>query len=196
LPFATSHGQRSTYLQKWYVHRTIRPEAFGGLVHNRLAKGFDAPLHADFLQSEALDRSYVKHGVYLLPTATPDGAPNHGSYPGGASLNTAINTSLLKAFYDESFVIPDPVQPEPNDPTRLIPYVGPPLTIGGELNKLATNLGQGRNWLGVHWRSDAAVSLPHAEEIAFAISRDERDTFREHFDGFRLSRYDGSIITI
>jgi len=42
------------------------------------------------------------------------------------------------------------------DPTKLIPYVGPPLTVGGELNKLATNIGQGRNWAGIHFRSDAA----------------------------------------
>ncbi|MET0387926.1 MAG: twin-arginine translocation pathway signal protein, partial [Polyangiales bacterium] len=196
LPFATSRGQRSIYFQKWFVHRTIRPEAFGGLLHNHLAQGADYPLHEDILLSEAVNRSYQLHGTYLFPLATPDGAPNHGSYPGGASENTAINTTLLKAFYDENYVIPDPVQPDPSDPTKLIPYVGPPLTIGGELNKLATNLGQGRNWLGVHWRSDAAVSLPHAEEIGFGILRDERPSFVERFDGFQLSRYDGTLITI
>jgi len=196
LPFATSRGQRSIYFHKWFVHRTIRPEAFGGLVHNRLAQGTDYPLHDDILRSEALDRSFKLYGTRLFPLATPDGAPNHGSYPGGASENTAINTTLLKAFYDESYVIPNPVQPDPADPTKLIPYVGPPLTIGGELNKLATNLGQGRNWLGVHWRSDAAVSLFHAEEIAFGILRDERPTFVESFDGFQLSRYDGTPVTI
>ncbi|MEY4575880.1 MAG: hypothetical protein RL701_583 [Pseudomonadota bacterium] len=196
LPFATSRGQRATYFQKWFVHRTIRPEAFGGLAHNQLALGIESPLHTDFLHSEALDRSFKKYGVYLLPLGTPEGAPNHGSYPGGAALNTDVNTTLLKAFYGEDTVITDPVQPDPEDPSRLIPYVGPPLTIGGELNKLATNIGLGRNWLGVHWRSDAAVSLPHAEEIAFGILRDERPTFVESFDGFKVSRYDGTIISI
>jgi hypothetical protein len=196
LPFATSRGQRSIYFHKWYVHRTIRPEAYGGLVHNVLANGADYPLHDDILRSEALDRSYKLHGSYLFPLATPDGAPNHGSYPGGASENTAINTTLLKAFYDEDYVIPDPVQPDPDDPTRLIPYEGPPLTVGGELNKLATNLGQGRNWLGVHRRSDAAVSLPHAEQIAVGILRDERPTLVEQFEGFRLSLYDGTLVTV
>jgi taurine dioxygenase len=41
------------------------------------------------------------------------------------------------------------VQPDPSDATRLIPYVGPPLTVGGELNKLALDNGLGRNWAGI-----------------------------------------------
>ena len=96
------------------------------------------------------------------------------------------------AFFDETFVIPDPVQPDPRDPSKLIPYEGPPLTVGGELNKLATNLGQGRNWAGIHFRSDAAASLPQAEEVAIAILKDERATFRESFRGFELTRFDGT----
>ena len=47
----------------------------------------------------------------------------------------------------------------PNDPTKLIPWEGEPLTVGGELNKLATNIGTGRNWAGIHWRSAAAGRL-------------------------------------
>jgi len=78
----------------------------------------------------------------------------------------------------------------------VIPYEGPPLTLGDELNERGTDLGVGRNWRGVHWRSDAAMSLPHAEEIAFVILRDERPTFVEPFNGFQLSRYDGSSVTL
>src|SRR3712207_8375979 len=51
-------------------------------------------------------------------------------------------------------------------PTRLVPYTGPPLTVGGELNKLAVNYVMGRNWAGIHWRSDGAASLALAEEVA------------------------------
>jgi hypothetical protein len=116
------------------------------------------------------------------------------SCPGGASSIGAINATLLKAFFDETYVLPNPVQPAPTDPTRLIPYEGPPLTVGGELNKLATNLGQGRNWAGIHFRSDAAASLPQAEEVAIAILRDERATFREAFRGFELTRFDGTRV--
>lgn len=192
LPLATSREIRANYWQKWFVQRTLRPEAYGGLIHNNLANGKDYPIHSDALSSEAVARVFDRTGTYLLPGAYPEGAPNHSSYPGGASSIGAVNATFLKAFFDETFVIPDPVQPDPRDPSRLIPYEGPPLTVGGELNKLATNLGQGRNWAGIHFRSDAAASLPQAEEVAIAILKDERATFREPFRGFELTRFDGT----
>jgi hypothetical protein len=196
LPLATSREIRANYWSKWFVHRVPRPEAYGGLVHHKLVNGADYPVHEDVLNSEAADRSFQKFGTYLISSAYPEGAPNHSSYPGGASSNAAINATILKAFFDESFVIPNPVQPDPHDPTKLIPYVGPPLTVGGELNKLATNIGLGRNWAGIHWRSDAAASLPQAEEIAIALLRDERNVYREPFTGFKLTRFDGTTVEI
>ena len=60
---------------------------------------------------------------------------------------------MLEAVFDEDFVIPNPVEPTP-DGTSLVPYTGPPLTVGGELNKLAFNVGMGRVFGGIHWRSD------------------------------------------
>ncbi len=51
--------------------------------------------------------------------------------------------------------------------------------MGGELNKLAANIGQGRNWAGIHFRSDAAASLPHSEEVAIGLLQDEKLTFQE-----------------
>jgi hypothetical protein len=195
LPLATSREIRANYWQKWFVQRTLRPEAYGGLIHNTLVNGKDYPVHSDALSSEAVARVFERNGTYLLPGAYPEGAPNHSSYPGGASSIGAVNATFLKAFFDETFVIPDPVQPDPRDPTRLIPYEGPPLTVGGELNKLATNLGQGRNWAGIHFRSDAAASLPQAEEVAIAILEDERATFREPFRGFELTRFDGTRVS-
>jgi hypothetical protein len=196
LPLATSREIRANYWAKWFVHRVPRPEAYGGLIHNKLVNGADYPIHDDVLSSEAADRSFQKFGTYLISSAYPEGAPNHSSYPGGASSNAAINATILKAFFDESFVIPNPVQPDPSDPTKLIPYVGPPLTVGGELNKLATNIGLGRNWAGIHWRSDAAASLPQAEEIAIGLLRDERNAYREPFEGFKFTRFDGTLVEI
>jgi hypothetical protein len=43
---------------------------------------------------------------------------------------------MLKALFNEAFVIPDPVMAS-DDGLSLAPYSGPPLTVGGELNKLA-----------------------------------------------------------
>jgi hypothetical protein len=62
---------------------------------------------------------------------------------------------MLKALFDERQVIRNPVVPNlANGGQTLIPYVAPPgeppLTVGGELNKLASNISQGRNIAGVH----------------------------------------------
>jgi NAD(P)-dependent dehydrogenase (short-subunit alcohol dehydrogenase family) len=116
---------------------------------------------------------------YLLPQAYPEGAPLHSSYPGGNASNSGVCVTLLKAFFDESWVIPNPVQPDPSDPSKLIPYVGPPLTVGGELNKIALNSGLGRNWAGIHWRTDAGAAFAAGEAIAIAILRNERQAYRE-----------------
>jgi hypothetical protein len=197
LPLATSRAIRVTYWQKFYVHRTLRAEAYAGLVHHRVANKVDEyPIHKDLLDSQALDRSRAKFGSYLLAHVFPEGAPVHSAYPGGATEIAASNVTLLKAFFDENFVIPNPVQPDPADPTRLVPYVGPPLTVGGELNKLALNYGLGRNWAGIHWRSDFAASLAQGEEVSLGLLRDERATFRERFEGYALTRFDGTRVTV
>jgi hypothetical protein len=175
----------------------VRPEAYGGLAHQRLANGVsDYPLHDDFLRSKVLERSRAKNGTYLLAQTYPEGAPFHSTYPGGATSVGAVTATLLKAFFDESRPMPDPVQPDPTDPTRLVPYKGPQLMIGGELNKLAVNFGFGRNWAGIHWRSDAAASMVIGEEVAISILRDERAALREAFDGFSFTRFDGSRVTV
>jgi hypothetical protein len=192
-----NYAPRAAYWQKWYVHRTLRPEAYGGLAYHRLANGVsNYPLHDDFLRSEALDRTRAKHGTYLLSQTLPDGSPVFSAYPGGAGSIAGLTATLLKAFFDESRVIADPVQPDPRDPTRLVPYSGPPLTVGGELNKMATNFAIGRNWMGVHWRSDAAAAIALGEEVAIGLLRDERATYRETFDGFFFTRFDGTHVTI
>jgi hypothetical protein len=188
---------RAAYWQKWYVHRTLRPEAYGGLAHQRLANGVtDYPLHDDFLRSEALDRTRAKQGSYLLSQTFPEGSPVFSAYPGGGASVAGVAATVLKAFFDEGRVIANPVQPDPGDPTRLVPYSGPPLTVGGELNKLAMNFAMGRNWTGIHWWSDAAASMAIGEEVAIALLRDERMTLREPFDGFSLTRFDGTRVTV
>ena len=197
LSLATSLGIRINYYQKWYEQRVLRPEAFGGLVHHRLAnKVSEYPIHDAFLGSQALERSRAKNGTHLLSHVFPEGAPIHSSYPGGAAIIGAVTVTLLKAFYDESLPIPNPVQPDPADPSKLIPYQGPPLTVGGELNKLALNYGSGRTAGGIHWRSDAAASYAQGEALVISLLREQRQTFREPFEGFSFTRFDGTRVTV
>ncbi|MBD3886194.1 vanadium-dependent haloperoxidase [Phormidium tenue FACHB-886] len=196
LPLATSRAIRVAYWQKFYVHRSLRPEAYGGLVHHKVANRIDYPIHSEILNSKALAQSYSKFGTYLLPQAYPEGAPIHPSYPGGAAVIAGVHATLLKAFFDENFVIANPVVPDPADPTQVVPYTGTPLTVGGELNKLAINYAYGRNSAGIHWRSDAAASLALGEQLAISLLKDERATLHESFNGYTFTKFDGTKVTV
>jgi hypothetical protein len=48
----------------------------------------------------------------------------------------------------------------------------------------------------VHWRSDAAESLRLGEEVALRYVAEERLCVNEQFDGFSLTTFDGTRVTI
>ncbi|BAY16041.1 twin-arginine translocation pathway signal [Anabaenopsis circularis NIES-21] len=196
LNLGTSRAIRASYWQKYYVHRILRPEAYGGLVYNNIVNSAQYPIHPEILNSQALARTYSNFGTYLLPQAYPEAAPLHSSYTGGAAAIAGVNVTLLKAYFDENHVIPNPVVPDPNDPTQLIPYTGEPLTVGGELNKLATNYAIGRGHGGIHWRTDGAAGLALGEEVAISLLRDERLGYNEDFQGFTFTKFDGTRVTV
>src|SRR5262249_32257294 len=149
----------------------------------------------DLFRSQALDQLLSKFGSYLLPMAFPEGSPLHTSYGSGHSTVAGACVTVLKAWFDESAIIPKPVVPN-SDGSGLIPYEGPDLTVGGELNKIASNIAQGRNIAGVHWRSDATEAIKLGEAVAISVLREHKPTFREPFQGFTLTKLDGALITI
>jgi hypothetical protein len=186
---------KAVWYQKWFVHRRLRPEAFAGRIHNHAACAASYPIHPEILNSQATGEVFSRNGTYLLPMAFPEGSPTHPAYGAGHATVAGACVTVLKAFFDESFVIPNPVEASA-DGLSLAPYVGPPLSVGGELNKLASNVAIGRNIAGVHWRSDATESLKLGEEVAIRFLREEHACFNERFDGFSLTRFDGTTITL
>ncbi|MBO3462570.1 MAG: vanadium-dependent haloperoxidase [Aetokthonos hydrillicola CCALA 1050] len=196
LLLAPSLAIRASYWQKYYVHRRLRPEAYGGLIYNNLVNKTQYPINSEVLNSRALAQTSSTFNTYLLPQAYPEASPTHSSYSGGAAVVAGVSVTLLKAFFDENFVIPNPVQPDPKDPTKVIPYTGKPLTVGGELNKLATNYAIGRSFGGIHWRSDGSAALALGEEVAISILRDEKLGYNEKFSGYTFTKFDGTKITI
>jgi hypothetical protein len=189
---------KAVWYQKWFVHRRLRPEAFGGAVHNQLTSRRQYPIHGDVLNSNAVKQVFSKYGTYLLPQAFPEGSPLHPSYGAGHATVAGACVTMLKALFDESFVIPNPVMPGP-DGSSLIPYTGPDagrLTVGGELNKLAANVAIGRNFGGIHYRSDYAQSLKLGEAVAISALRDRKLTYNESFEGFAFTRFDGTSVTV
>lgn len=92
-------------------------------------------------------------------------------------------------------MLPSPVVPSADGRT-LLPYSGPALTVGGELNKLAANVAIGRNVAGVHWNTDAVDALRLGEQVAISILRDQKNTYAETFAGWTFTSFDGALITI
>ncbi len=185
---------KAMWYQKWSVHRRLRPEAMGGLVHLTRSGLASYPLNREILNAQVLDRIHSAHGTYLLPMAFPEGCPTHPSYGAGHATVAGACVTILKAWFDESFVLPRPVVADASG-LSLVPYSGPGLTVGNELNKLAANVAIGRNGAGVHYRSDYSESVRLGEELALDILEEQKGTYNETFS-FTLTRFDGTTVTI
>jgi hypothetical protein len=190
---------KAQWFQKWYVHRRPRPEEFGGRVHNKVTGvASDYPIHSDLLNSQALAQVFSKYGTYLLPQAYPEGCPMHPAYGAGHATVAGACVTILKALFDTSVVIPNPVVPSA-DGTELVPYTGPDadsLIVEGELNKLAANVACGRNFAGIHWRTDYSASLRLGEAVAISVLKDQRGCYNEDFGGFTFRTFDGQTVTV
>ncbi|MGB3780787.1 MAG: hypothetical protein WA960_20660, partial [Tunicatimonas sp.] len=72
-----------------------------------------------------------------------------------------------------------------------------PLSVGGELNKLAANISIGRNWAGVHYYSDYVESLRMGEEIAIGILQEQSVMYNPLENvSMMLDKFDGSQVVI
>ena len=193
---------KDVWYQKWLVHRRLRPEEFGGRVEVKRLGLRNYPIHGDLLSvSSVLGNVFSKYGTNLLPMAFPEGSPNHTSYGSGHATVAGACVTMLKALFDDQQLIKNPVVPNPADGGQtLIPYVAPsgepPMTVGGELNKVVSNVSQGRNIAGVHWRSDANEANLLGELATISMLKDMRQTFSEPFSGFCFTKFDGTQVTI
>ena len=197
---------RAVWYQKWFVHRRLRPEEYGGRVHNHVTGARTYPLHASILnslQSGGLAPYFGQAGEkfpgsYLLPQAYPEGAPTHPAYGAGHATGSGALATILKAFFDETAPIENPLQAEANG-LSLVAYTGADagqMTVGGELNKLAGNIAIFRNAAGVHWRSDYTESLVFGEAIAIRMLQEMSLGFNEDNAYFELTRFDKIPIRI
>jgi membrane-associated phospholipid phosphatase len=187
---AANLALKAAWYQKWSVHRRLRPEEFAGRLHNFKTGVASYPIHQKILDSEAAQRVFNRHGSYLLPMAYPEGCPTHPAYPSGHAAIAGACVTVLKAFFKESFAVPAPVVAT-DDGLGLVPYAGT-LTVGNELDKLASNVAIGRDTAGVHWRSDAVEGLRLGEQVGLALLRDYRRGYSENFAGFSLTMLDGA----
>jgi len=138
------------------------------------------------------------HGASaLLPMAFAEGSPMHPTYGARHATVAGACTTIVKAFFDTSTIlganadpgcgngkdgfyrnISCPVTYYPIDSgarLKRIELSGEecPLTLEGELNKLAANISIGGNLAGVHYCSDYSVSLRMGEAIAIGMLEEQ-----------------------
>lgn len=195
LGIVTQVALKACWFQKWRVHRRLRPEEFGGRVEARMRGWASYPLHDQLFGSEALEAVRGRWGSALLAQAYPEGCPTHPAYPAGHAVIAGACATVLKAAFDESFLVPDPVEASA-DGVELRPWRGSSLSVGGELDKLAGNIAYGRDFAGVHWRSDSAAGLALGEAVALEVLAEQALTGNELFAGFSLRGFDGRRIRV
>lgn len=206
---------KAVWYQKWAVHRRLRPEAFAGRIHAKYIGGADGvavpgfDINSAIEEASVLSRIYSTHGSLLLPMAFPEGSPMHPAYGAGHATVAGACTTILKALFKGSNSFNSlrhprtkaqlvAVEAAPNGLSRQN-YTGPDancLTIEGELNKLAGNIAIGRNFAGVHWRSDYRESMLLGEKVAIGTLMDYVGTFNEPNVSFTFQSFTDHTVTV
>jgi hypothetical protein len=198
---AANRALKAVWYAKWFVHRTLRPEDYGGLVHHHKMGHASYPLHPDVLNSNALVRTLAGFGSYFHAQAYPEGCPQHPSYAQGHGSVSGACATILKAGIDGGVqfnsLAGGSIQTASGDGLSLVPYAGADgneINVNGEINKLASNIGVGRNHAGVHWRTDYSDGLRLGEAIALSILADQKGVYGETFTGFKITKFDGTTV--
>ena len=106
----------------------------------------------------------------FMPHAFPEGCPQHPSYGQGHSTVAGAYETIVKAWFDDLAPlasIPGVTIVQPSEDgfssSACSGSDADQLTIGGEMNKIAANVGIGCNHAAVHWRYDLGIRCRSAK---------------------------------
>ena len=206
---------KAVRFQKFNIHRRMRPEALAARFEKcaqlpqsgkrELEKMLTSLRKAGFInQVGALAGVNYPGGTakLLLPMAFPEGSPMHPSYGAGHATVAGACVTVLKAFFDHSAELDLSGEgsdrayiPTINGKSLITIKIDEPLTVEGELNKLASNISIGRDWAGVHYYTDYIESIRMGEKIALGILEEQKLTYSEEFS-MTVPLFDGGVVTI
>ena len=211
---AATRALKAVWYQKWIGNLRLRPEAYGGVVHRAL-EGVHNPaaaqaalgdglalLQASNTSGKAVKTIHDTHGTFLLPMCFEEGSPTHPAYGAGHATVAGACVTVLKAFFAGTQKLVDiglmPVIPTPDGKgtTSVGVADASELTIGGELDKLASNIAIGRNMAGVHWRTDYSQSSLLGQRVATSILYHQRRDYHEREWSFRYLSFGGKVVEI
>ncbi|HKQ99460.1 MAG TPA: hypothetical protein VJT09_02235 [Pyrinomonadaceae bacterium] len=185
---------REAWTQKWLVARRARPEVLAALIHKRRTGGNEAtygPLDSRLLETtgvinEVMERVRMANrnrgqssaaATYLLGQMFPEAAPSHPAWPSGHATIGGACVTVIKAIFDDR----QPVVHQTPGAEPFLDEDGNQLRVGRELDKLASNVAFGRNFGGVHYRSDGEHGILLGEKVAIRFLQDHLRTYREKF---------------
>jgi hypothetical protein len=184
----------AVYFQKFMVHRRVRPEMYGLLV-DRVHAGEALPIHSSVLHSAAVEATQRANGNALLPQVYPYGCPQHPSYPAAHAIISSANITIFKAFINDDMRFPQVVASN-DDGSALVAQHETSLSLGGELDKLASNYAFGRCAAGVHFRADCVAGLRLGEAAALSVLRDRVRAAPLRHGPFVVRTFDGTRLRI
>ncbi|MEM6482063.1 MAG: vanadium-dependent haloperoxidase, partial [Pseudomonadota bacterium] len=158
----------------------------------------------------------------LLPMAFVEGSPMHPTYGAGHATVAGACTTIVKAFFDCGSVLGERKSDDPcvhgsiafhRDIKHGVCFTpkktakgwvdklemkktDKPLTLEGELNKLAANISIGRNMAGVHYYSDYYDSLRMGEKIAIEMLEEQALCYPTDEFVLNVPTYDGESVRI
>lgn len=100
---------------------------------------------------------------------TMSGTPRHPAYPSGHSTYSGAASEILKFFFGSTPVFAGA------QPSRGTGNAPSPNNVGRELDRLADNIGLGRLWAGIHWRSDHENGMALGRTVARLVLRQLMD---------------------
>ncbi|MDA8747138.1 vanadium-dependent haloperoxidase [Litoreibacter sp.] len=156
----------------------------------------------------------------LLPMAFAEGSPMHPAYAAGHASVAGACVTVLKAFFDTGAQLIERTKgsdgpkvgffgPDADATDTFVQYVPDatgnaliqqtcpcPLTLEGELNKLAANISIARNMAGVHYFSDYYDSLRMGEEIAIGLLEEQALCYPTDPFVMSVQTFDGDTVRI
>ena len=204
---------------KWGVQMGLRPEALAQRYHfaetlNNNSALFDDVPGFQFIKDQVNGvmapfigevQTQSTTGTALLRLTRGSGSSMDPSKPSMWSVVAGACITIFKAYlechdeFDQELAYPYSVIHSLTGglPTTYAVPPGTTITINGELNKLASNLGMCQSWLGESFRSCLAYEL--GEKIGIRYLEDIQRSFHESYDGFEgftLTKFDGTYTVI
>lgn len=172
---------------------------------------------------KACNASWGFPDSYTLNMTYREGSPLHPAFPSGHASIAGACVTVIKMFYDceqlwsslpglngtiNRRIVPvgvnGPIVQADQTGDNLVDYNESDvnkITVAGELNKLASNIAFGRNWAGIHYRTDATQGNLMGEQVAIEYMKDILSTWvQNNLDcspiEIKFKKFDGSICVI